>query len=293
MKSIIDIHTHGIGSYDTRTSNPAHILKIAEIHGRYSVSEIIPTIYPAQIEKMRENMEAVKKAMEMQKSGFGVGLSRIIGIHLEGPFLNHLKSGALDSASFIKPSEYNLKKLIEGFEDIIRIITIAPELRGAVKLIKIISDMGIIASMGHSDARYTEAEAGFHAGAKGITHIFNAMREFHHREPGIAGFGLLNPHIFIEIIADPFHIHQKNIELIFKIKNHERIIIVSDSVKKRPRSINYGEEVQIKSITDTQGRLYGGSMAVTLSTKRLIGTGLKKEMVMKCVSKNPLSYLKQ
>jgi N-acetylglucosamine-6-phosphate deacetylase len=127
MKSIIDIHTHGIGSYDTRTSNPAHILKIAEIHGRYGVSKIIPTIYPAQIEKMRENMEAVKKAMEMQKSGFDKWgknksqitnhQSRVIGIHLEGPFLNHLKSGALDSASFIKPSEYNLKKLIEGFED--------------------------------------------------------------------------------------------------------------------------------------------------------------------------------
>ena len=296
---IIDIHTHGIGGYDTRTHEPEHILKIAEIHGAHGVSEIIPTIYAAPIEEMRENIEAVRKAMEIQRqegrrqkskkpqSAIGVyrPSSLIIGVHLEGPFLNPSRSGALNPASFLQPAEYSLKRLIEGFEDIIRIITIAPELEGAVKLMKTISDMEIIVSMGHSDATFAETEAGFHGGAKGITHIFNAMRGFYHREPGIAGFGLLNQDIYVEVIADPFHLHQKAIEMIFKIKNPKRIIIISDSVKD---SQTFSSP---KSVTDNNGKLQGGSLTVTESAKRLIAMGFDKELIMQCISKNPASYL--
>ncbi len=297
---IIDIHTHGIGGYDTRTTVEDHILKIAEIHGSYGVSEIIPTIYPATIKVMREHMEVVRKAMEKQKnisnpplSPFSKlltpnsQLSTIIGVHLEGPFLNPSKCGALNAITFIEPTEYNFKELIEGFEDVIKIITIAPEINGATKLIKNTTDMGIIASMGHSDATYSEAEAGFHAGAKGITHIFNATRGFHHREPGIAGFGLLNKDIYIEVIADPYHLHQKTIELIFKTKNPDRIIIVSDSVKEAtPFTKSQG-------VMDTHGKLLGGCITIAESSQRLIEMGFDEDVIIKCITENPERYLNQ
>ena len=265
----IDIHTHGIGGYDTKSGKAVDILKIAEIHGSHGISEIVLSIYPSTIKVMRENMMTVRKAMERQRSdtfvpphppltkggqeggkgGMG-GLkkgraggitnpslithhpSRIIGIHLEGPFLNPTKCGALDAKTFLEPKENQLEELLEGLEDIVKIITISPELQGAIQLIKKVSDMGIIVSMGHSDATFSEAEAGLNAGARGITHIFNAMRVFHHREPGIAGFGLINKDIYVEVIADPFHLHSKTLELIFKTKNPEKIIIVSDTVKE-------------------------------------------------------------
>lgn len=213
--------------------------------------------------------------------------SRIIGVHLEGPFLNPSKCGALNAMTFIEPTEYNLKELIEGFEDIIKIITIAPEINGATKLIKTMTDMGIIASMGHSNATYAEAEAGFHAGAKGITHIFNAMREFHHRDPGIAGFGLLNKDIYIEVIADPFHLHQKTLELIFKTKKHDKIILVSDMVRETKTSSKNAK------VTDFHGKLLGGSMTITESSKRLIEMGFDKDVIMKCITENPERYLRQ
>ena len=287
MQKIIDIHTHGIGGYDTRTTVEEHILKIAEIHGSYGISEIIPTIYPATIKVMRENMMMVKKAMELQKTEDRSQKteSRIIGVHLEGPFLNPSKCGVLNAITFIEPSEDNLKELIEGFEDMVKIITIAPEINGATKLIKKITDTGIIASMGHSEATYAEAEAGFHAGARGITHIFNAMRGFHHREPGIAGFGLLNQDIYIEVIADPYHLHSKTLELIFKTKNHNRIIIVSDSVKEAtPFTKSQG-------VTDAHGKLLGGCMTIAESSKRLIEIGFDENIIMKCISGNPERYL--
>jgi N-acetylglucosamine-6-phosphate deacetylase len=207
-------------------------------------------------------------------------------MHLEGPFLNPSKCGALDRRSLILPTEQNFEKLIEGFKDVVKIITIAPEMKGAFRLIRKIAGRGIIVSMGHSDATYAEAEAGFHAGARGITHIFNAMRGFHHREPGIAEFGLLNPDIFIEVIADPYHLHPKTLELIFKVKDPRKIIIVSDTVKKTKTS---GRSK--KGIFDTSGRLLGGSMTITESARRLIELGHAKNVILKCITENPRMYL--
>ena len=230
MKTI-DIHTHGIGGVDTRTRNVDDILAIAEIQGSHGVTEIIPTLYSSPIREMRAQMETVRRAMEFQKESLHSRTTRggargdsgepaqIIGVHLEGPFLNPVKCGALDAPSFSEPGEYALMELLEGFEDIVKIITVAPEIRGAISLIKKVSGMGIVVSMGHSDATYAEAEDGFRAGARGITHIFNAMRGIHHREPGIAGFGLLNRDIYIEVIADPYHLHPGTLELVFRIKN--------------------------------------------------------------------------
>jgi N-acetylglucosamine-6-phosphate deacetylase len=139
--------------------------------------------------------------------------------------------------------------------------------------------------MGHSDATYAEAEKGFNAGAKGITHLFNAMKGMHHREPGLAGFGLMNHDIYTEVIADPFHLDQSIIELIFKVKNAERIIIVSDTVKGA--HMGKGES----GINNQQDTLLGGSMTMQESSARLIEMGIEKESVHKAVSENPERYL--
>ncbi len=148
---IIDVHTHGIGGYDTRMPDEKDILAIAAAHGALGVAEIVPAIYPAEINVMRKHMDVVRNAMELQKA-MADTQSRIIGLHLEGPFLNPLQCGALDATAFLEPTEYHLQKLIEGFEDMVKIITIAPELKGAAAIIRKIADKGIIPSMGHSAA---------------------------------------------------------------------------------------------------------------------------------------------
>jgi N-acetylglucosamine-6-phosphate deacetylase len=297
---IVDIHTHGIGGYDTRTTNPDDILKMAQMHGEYGVTDIVPTIYSGPVQQMRANMAAVKVAMERQHTAVSnrrsgsldsslvtrhSKLGSIAGVHLEGPFLNPSKSGALDGASFQIPSVKTWRKLLDGFEDIIKIVTIAPELEGSLRLIKTISNMGIILALGHSDATYQETEKAFHAGAKGITHLFNAMRGLHHRDPGIAGFGLMNPDIYVDLIADPFHINVRVIELIFKVKKPEKIIIISDSVKGTAAT------KKNHAIDDDNGTLQGGSMTITESAERLIDLGYDEAKVMGCISANPWSYL--
>ncbi len=292
---VLDLHTHGIGGFDTQTASEKDILRIAELHGNYRSSEIVLTVYPSAIETMRENMFAIKKAMEIQaaagrpesavaqqgnKSG-----AKIAGVHLEGPFLNPSKCGALDAYSFLTPDEYHLKKLTEGFEEVIKIITIAPEISGAINAIKIMSDMGIVVSMGHSDATYSEAESGFHAGARGITHIFNAMRGIHHREPGIAGFGLMSKDIYIEVIADTFHLSPDMLKFIFSVKNPERIIVVSDTVK------NAKTETHPVGIKNREGRLLGGCKTLAEISENLIQMGLNRKVVLQAISENPARYL--
>jgi N-acetylglucosamine-6-phosphate deacetylase len=283
---ITDIHTHGFGGIDTRTSSPQDILQMARLHGKEGVSMIIPTIYSSSIESMRSGMMAVREAMRIQ-SGRGVEKmeAEIAGMHLEGPFLNPVCCGALDRSSFILPSEREFEMLVDGFEDSIRIVTLAPELPGAEKIIKRIADMGAVASMGHSEATYAEAENGFRAGARSVTHIFNAMRPFHHREPGLAGFGLANRDVYVEVIIDPFHLHESVLQMILSVKDHDRIVFVSDSVRET------GLSDEDDGIKNSDGRLMGGASSLAESVTRLKEEGGDPELVERAVTDNPLTLI--
>lgn len=294
---VIDIHTHGMRGVDTQTGDPSRILSFAEFQARQGVTEFLPTIYPGPVETMRSQMAAVAKAMHYQAipddyigkdriNSHHPPQAKIIGISLEGPFLNPLKCGSLDSSSFLKPDEKNLRNLIDGYEEIVKVITIAPELPGAMKIIRMVTDMGIAASMGHSDATYNEALAGFQAGARGITHLFNAMKGFHHREAGLAGFGLLNQEIYVEIIADSHHLSGETIRLLFSVKNPERIILVSDSVKES------GTLPGNPPVTNERGNLAGGALSVSESSGRLIDKGYNEGIILRCASENPSAYLR-
>lgn len=279
LRGFIDLHIHGIDKFDTQTDDPHHILNIAEIHGRAGTGAILPTIYSAYPPEMRKNMEAVRKAME------GLGScdlsARILGVHLEGPFLNPARCGALDKGSFMRPALPSFRELISGFEDIVKIITIAPEIPGALDIIARCREMGIRVNMGHSEATYEEAINGKKAGATGITHLFNAMRPFHQREPGLVGLGLIDEDLYIEVIADGFHLHPATLELIFNIKRPDRIILVSDSVK--------GVERMHPAVSN--GILAGSGITLMDSCHVLRGIGVPEADVINAAINNPRRYL--
>lgn len=295
-QGFVDLHTHGVSRYDTTTDKPEEILKIAELHARAGTAAILPTIYPGTLDEMRRNMEAIKIAMEIQKTPAVITknsaldasrithhVSRILGVNLEGPFLNPIKCGALNRKSFIKPTLSSLRILIEGYEDIIKIITIAPEIPGALKIIEKCSDMGIRINMGHSDATYKQAVDGKKAGAAGITHIFNAMKPFHHREPGLAGLGLIDEDLYIEVVADGFHLHPKTLELIFGIKRFDRIILVSDSVK--------GHVKKGMPVYGKKGLLAGSGITISDSVKTLQSIGVPDAEIIEAATDNPKRYI--
>ncbi|MCX8070356.1 MAG: amidohydrolase family protein [Thermodesulfovibrionales bacterium] len=276
---MIDIHIHGLNNLDTSTNSVEDILTMATILKRRGITGFLPTLYSNSMNEMRRQMALITQAISQQTQDH----SQILGIHLEGPFLNPNKAGALNSSSFIQPSEYALKALLEGFKDIVKIITIAPEIEGSLKVIKMIRDMGIVVSLGHSDATFYDAQKAYNAGAQGITHLFNAMRGFHHREPGLAGFGLLNADIYIEVIADNFHLHDETLNMIFKMKNKERILIISDSVAFSDSSKD--------GIRNKEGTLMGGANTLDESIERLKRMGITDESISLAVNDNQRRYL--
>jgi N-acetylglucosamine-6-phosphate deacetylase len=276
----IDLHTHGAGGHDTRTADPRHILRIAELHGRAGTRAILPTIYSGTADRMRRNMEAVKVAMEM---GGSAKAAAILGVHLEGPFLNSARCGAQDKDSIERPSAALLKRLTAGYEKLIKIITIAPEMPGALKVIEKCVEAGIRVNMGHSDATYRQALDGKKAGASGVTHLFNAMRPFHHREPGIAGLGLMDEDLYAEVIADGFHLHPETLRLIFDCKRHDRIILVSDCVR--------GGRKRGMPVYDKAGLLMGSGITLRDSFKILRDLGVRQGAIAGAAISNPKKYM--
>jgi N-acetylglucosamine-6-phosphate deacetylase len=277
-QQLIDIHVHGAETYDTRTRRQDDILQMANLHGERGTSILLPTVYPGSIETMRENMTAIRCAMTAQRSG-----ARIQGIHLEGPFLNPERAGSLDRTCCADPSVEALKRLVEDFEEVVRIVTIAPELPGALHVIEACREMGFLVQMGHSDATYEQAEEGKRAGATGITHLFNAMRGFHHREPGLAGFGLMDDEIFVEIIVDMAHLHPQSLKMLFDMKPPDRILLVSDSVK--------GSGWGSGPIRGAGGVLLGSGICLADAIKNLVLLGVSQERALQFASDNPRRYL--
>ncbi len=277
-QSLVDIHVHGAEKYDTRTRRQDDIIQMADIHGKRGTSALVPTVYPGSIEAMRENMAAIRRAMAARREGAG-----ILGVHLEGPFLNRERAGSLDGNSFADPSRETYARLIEDFEDIIKIITIAPELPGALRLIELSREQGFLVQMGHSDATFEQAEEGKRAGATGITHLFNAMRGFHHREPGLAGFGLMDDDIYVEIIADMAHLHPQSLKMIFDMKSPDKIILISDSIM--------GPGWGTGPIRGAGGTLLGSGIALADAIKNLVSFGVPPELALRFASGNPMKYL--
>jgi N-acetylglucosamine-6-phosphate deacetylase len=269
---LIDLHIHGSGVYDTSSGKPGGILRLASVQGKAGIAAMLPTIYAGPIEVMRRHMAAVSVAMDVQRDG-----AKLLGVHLEGPFLNPGWAGAQPKEFLIKPTLSNFKKLVGGFEDIIKIITIAPELPGALKVIERCTSLGIRVNMGHSNATLRQAIQGKRAGATGVTHLFNAMRPFHHREPGLAGAGLVDDDLYVEVIPDGVHLLPETIKLIFRTKPEGKIILVSDSIK--------GPQYK-------KGVLQGSTITLSQGVKILKGMGINEKLIERAARINPKRYLK-
>lgn len=282
----IDLHTHGIAGNDSHSNDPAAYIEMAEAYSAHGTSAFLATLFPCPLPEMRAQMAAVKKAMEMQ--GPNPQSATILGIHLEGPFVNPARCGALDSSSFMEPARDNLSKLLDGFHDIVRIITIAPELPGALHVIEAAAGMGIRVNMGHSAATFSEAAEGRRAGATGVTHLFNAMSPIHHREPGLAGFALTDDSLYVEIIADFVHIHKEIVRLALKCKTSDRVLLVSDSLGAAKTQAAPPKGPLYMPDGDT---LAGSGISLADAVANLVSLGIHEDECIRFAIDNPAAYL--
>ncbi|MBE6761981.1 MAG: N-acetylglucosamine-6-phosphate deacetylase, partial [Ruminococcaceae bacterium] len=220
---LVDIHIHGYLGEDTSDGKADGIFKMANGVIKNGVTSFCPTTMTVSMDEINTALNVVRSLKEKSKSWEG---AEILGVNLEGPFINPNKKGA-QAGEHIKAPD---AKFIIDNADIISVATMAPEMENGCQAIKEIREKCSVAvSIGHSDATFEQAMAGIEAGATHITHLFNAQTPLHHRNPGVVGAGLLE-NVTTELIADTFHVHRGLFELIARIKG-DNLVLITDCTR--------------------------------------------------------------
>lgn len=245
----IDLHIHGSFGIDLMSVGINEIKKMSRQLLTVGTTSFLPTVMTSSYNKILKVVSNIKTIAKDDK--------KIIGVNLEGPLLNPKKAGAQDKKYM---EEINLE-LFERYDDLIKIVTVAPEVKGADKLIKKLKSLNIVASMGHTDASYQESLKGFKEGISLATHLFNGMRGIHHRDIGAAGAALLED-ISVELIVDGIHVSKPMLELIFKIKDIDKIILITDA---QPAALYQGNDIKFNGkkvlLKDDSARYEDGTLA--------------------------------
>lgn len=220
----IDVHIHGAGGCDTMDGTSEAINTISKVIMEHGTTSFLPTTMTMSIKDINKTLKVIKKVKEEGSLG-----ANVLGAHLEGPFINLYALGAQNLKYILKPSIEDYKKIIDGCEDIVKSITLAPEAKGANELIEYISKTGVICSVGHTKATYEEIIESIKYGVSHSTHFYNAMTGFKHREPGVVG-AIFDSNIKAEIICDGIHVSYPALRIAFKLKSTDNVLLISDAM---------------------------------------------------------------
>ncbi len=256
----IDIHLHGAGGADTMEATFEALNTISTTICQYGTTSFLPTTMTQSTDRIRQAVRAIKD------HSFLVEGAQIIGIHLEGPFINRAAMGAQNPAFVAEPAIAAFQALVGEDEDFITTVTLAPELAGAGELIAYLRARDINAAIGHTRATYDEARTAIHQGCNHATHLFNTMPPFHHREPGTVG-AVLDSDITAETIADGIHVAWPVLRTAWKVKGIERMILVTDAMMACGMADgDYSLGGQPVSVKEGAARLSSGALAGSVLT---------------------------
>jgi N-acetylglucosamine-6-phosphate deacetylase len=250
LPGYIDLHVHGGGGYDF-AAGPDELASAVAFHRAHGTTRTLVSLVTAPVTRMCEQLRWIAALAEAGPQPGG----HVVGAHLEGPFLSHARCGAQHPEHLLEPDPQTLAELLKAGQGWVRAVTLAPELPGGLDLVDRLVDEGVVAAVGHTDARYAEALAGFARGATLLTHAFNGMRPLHHREPGPVA-AALDAGATCEVINDQIHVHPAAVRLIA----HGRVALVTDAIDATGRG-------------DGRYTLGGQDVVVAEGQARLAGNG--------------------
>ena len=288
--TLIDQHIHGGFGIDFNSSDEEQIRSLLKKAKKLGHGGILATLTPDSIEKLNSQMNIIRNIMKNPNSNEAL----ILGINLEGPFFNPKKAGIHSPNILLKPTIDNVNQLNL---DEVKVMTIAPELDDNFDTIKYLNSLGIITSAGHCEASAEEIK---NSQVKCITHIFNAMPGLHHREPTIVNEGLFNNEIYTEVNTAFELLSPQTMDLIYSIKDHDKIIFISDSLKGAANGSNcfkMGDKLitidENEIAKDCDGILAGSiKLMGEVASKIINNTKITFSDFIKFASTNPLNLLK-
>lgn len=294
VPGFIDEHVHGAGGADAMDGTEESLQTVSEYLAREGTTAFLATT-------MTQSKENISRALENISCVIKGGKCRgaeLIGVHLEGPFISSKHVGA-------QPTEYVAKPSIEVFDEYnrssggnIRIVSLAPEADGGEDMIRYLNSIGVVASIGHTNATYTDVKNAVDAGARSITHTYNAQTGLHHREVGVVGSAMLFDELNCELICDMIHISIPAIKLMIKNKPHDKITLITDAMRAKgmPNGISElgGQEVFVNNgeARLKDGTLAGSVLKMNVAIKNLVRyAGVELTDAIDFASANPAKNL--
>lgn len=282
----VDLQINGGFGYDF-TQAPESIPAVAARLPQFGVTAFLPTIISAPLETYKRALSVIR----VPASG-----AQPLGLHFEGPFLNPERAGAHDRQYLLAPDA----RIVQEWAPLerVRIVTLAPELPGALELIGKLQKAGVTVALGHTQAAYAEAKAAFDAGARFITHLFNAMRPLHHREPGLIGAALEDPRVRLSLIVDGVHLHPAAVRMVWNLKLPKLIALVTDAIAtagnihptERYGAIVVDREAGTARLPD--GTLAGSILTMDQALRNLVQmTECSPSEALQCVSTTPAAVV--
>lgn len=226
IPGLIDLHLHGFLGYDMGGSSSDDMRKVAKALAEAGTTAFQPTCSTASRERFNRFLDVTKGLVDAPVYG-----ARVIGAHLEGPFLNVARKGAMAAELIIPPDLALMQEWMERSDGTITQVTIAPETLGAHDVIRYLASLRVTVSAGHTDATYEEMLEAVHAGVNLACHTFNAMSPLNHRAPGVPGAVLTDKGITCELIGDCLHVHPAVMRMVIELKGPDRVAVISDSTR--------------------------------------------------------------
>ncbi len=285
LPGLVDIHSHGAAGEDFSDGNPEGLKKILQYEKRCGITSYCPTSMTFPKERLRQIFASIKGAQTEDGA-------TVVGINMEGPFLDPAKKGAHVEKWIAAPDVAFVRELNQDADGLVRLVTLAPNMDGAEEFIKEMHEEVCI-SLGHTAADYDCASRAMKLGAHHVTHLYNAMQPFGHRAPGLIGAAMDAPECMVELICDGYHIHPSAIRAAFRMFGPERVILISDSMRATGMENGTyelgGQEVTVK---DRKAVLKDGTLAGSATNLygcmcKAVEFGIPLEQAIMAATANP------
>jgi N-acetylglucosamine-6-phosphate deacetylase len=294
VPGFVDIHIHGAGGRDVMEGKREALEIIAAtVAARGTTSFVATTVTASEIET-RESVAGIANFI-LNASEFPARelAAEILGIHFEGPFISPARRGVHPAKWIVPPSPEMLSSFLDTARGTAQVLTLAPELSGALELIAAARRAGLVVSLGHTDATYEQAQAGIEAGATHAAHVFNAMRPFSHRGTGVIGAVLTSRKVSAEVIADGVHVDEAAIRMLVELKTPERVILVSDGMSATGMPDGKYQlgmfEVKVSGgvARNSEGKLAGSTLTLDRALRNIAALGVPLSSALRMLTANP------
>ena len=296
IPGFIDVHVHGAGGRDVMEGNRDALGTVTAKLAQFGTTSLLATTLTAGADDTCRAVEGISSYIATQHET-NQPRAEILGIHFEGPFLSKERRGVHPTEFLQLPSAEFLQRLLQASSGNARILTIAPELLGAMPCIDAARSLGMVVSIGHTDATYEQARAAVAHGAHHATHVYNAMRPFTHRDPGVIGAVLTTPEVTAELIADGIHVDEIAMKVLLQAKGANGVVLISDGVSATGmpdgKYMLGGLEVTVSGgvCRNSEGKLAGSTLTLDRSLRNVVKLGIPFVDAVRMLTVNPATLL--